>query len=200
MYLKKIRLENLRGFPSLEFDFERPSQGYAGWTVLVGDNASGKSTVLKAIALALVGPDVGRQLIVPAGWIGPASSKAEAVVEIVWDKIYDSFKTGGNVPGQIFEAGVRWTQDVQRAPDSHSNTSVEFRGLEFRNPRGTRILSASRGPWDPKASGWFSAGYGPMRRLSGSSSESIRLSVVGGGLGRFVTLFREDAALSESEV
>ena len=38
-----------------------------------------------------------------------------------------------------------------------------------------------------------------MRRLTGSSSESMRYSV-GGIESCFVTLFREDAALSESEV
>jgi hypothetical protein len=38
-----------------------------------------------------------------------------------------------------------------------------------------------------------------MRRLSGSSSESIRFSVQNDVVSRFVTLFREDAALSESE-
>jgi hypothetical protein len=38
-----------------------------------------------------------------------------------------------------------------------------------------------------------------MRRLTGSSSESLRFSLDQGCVGRFVTLFREDAALSESE-
>jgi predicted ATPase len=200
VYLKKLALENVRGFPDLEFDFERPNHEFAGWTVFVGGNASGKSTVLKAIALALMGPDIGRQLIVPAGWIGPNGAKADAKVEISWDKRYDSFKTGGAPPGRTFDAGVRWAQESPKHSDSHASSSIEFRGQEFRNQKRTRILSAIRGPWDPKAAGWFSAGYGPMRRLSGSSSESIRFSVLGGALSRFVTLFREDAALSESEV
>jgi hypothetical protein len=192
MYVKSVQLENVRGFPSLNFDFERPGGIYAGWTVFVGGNASGKSTVLKAIALSLMGPDIGRQLITSAGWIGPVSTKADAQVEIAWDKVLDTFKIGGNRPGPLFDAGVRWHFDLD-------SDSYEFRGIEFRNAKGTRILSASRGPWDPKAAGWFAAGYGPMRRLSGSSSESIRFSVVGGALSRFVTLFREDAALNESE-
>jgi hypothetical protein len=38
-----------------------------------------------------------------------------------------------------------------------------------------------------------------MRRLTGSSPESMRFSVGRGSVSRFVTLFREDAALSESE-
>ncbi len=200
MYLKKLVLENLKGFSSLEFDFERPNHSFEGWTVLVGGNASGKSTVLKAIALSLMGPDVGRQLIVPAGWVAFQATKADARVEITWDKINDRFRTGGAVPGKTFEAGVRWIESMPKPGESSHASIAEFRGIELRNARRTKILSAKRGPWDPKSSGWFAAGYGPMRRLSGSSSESIRLSVVGGPLSRFVTLFREDAALSESEV
>jgi predicted ATP-binding protein involved in virulence len=60
-------------------------------------------------------------------------------------------------------------------------------------------LTAQRGPWEINAAGWFSAGYGPMRRLTGSSTESVRFSLERGFVSRFVTLFREDAALSESE-
>ena len=64
--------------------------------------------------------------------------------------------------------------------------------LESSLPREDHAQSST-------ARGWFSAGYGPMRRLTGSSSESMRFSVGRGSVSRFVTLFREDAALSESE-
>lgn len=198
MYVRKVHLENLRGFPSLTFDFERPARNYAGWTVILGGNASGKSTLLKAIALCLMGPDDGRQLIVPAGWVGANGPKAEANVEISWDRKFDFFKTGGAKPGPTFDAGVRWTQDSTKNILGQFDHE-DFRGQEIRSAKGTRVLSASRGPWEPKAAGWFMAGYGPMRRLSGSSGESSRFSALTGPIGRFVTLFREDAALSESE-
>ena len=55
MYIDKVRLTNIRGFRDLEFSFDRGNGTYAGWTVLTGDNGSGKSTVLKAMALLLVG-------------------------------------------------------------------------------------------------------------------------------------------------
>lgn len=55
MYIDTIRLENIRGFRELKFSFDRGQGQYAGWTVLTGDNGSGKSTVLKAMALLLVG-------------------------------------------------------------------------------------------------------------------------------------------------
>jgi energy-coupling factor transporter ATP-binding protein EcfA2 len=194
-------MENVKGFRALDFDFERPDNTFAGWTVFVGGNASGKSTLLKALALSLIGPDVGRQLIVsPSGWIAPGETKAEATSKIKWDQSYDSFKTAGQSPGVTFDAGVRWAikaDDTKK--ENWDSVMPDFRGVEKRNAKQGRILTPTRGPWNPNAGGWFSAGYGPMRRLSGSSSESIRLSVGAGAMSRFVTLFREDAALSESE-
>lgn len=195
MYLKSITIDNLRGFKELHFDFERPDGCYAGWTVFVGGNASGKSTLLKGIALALMGPDAGRQLMgSTAGWIHGDERRAETKLDIVWDTTADSFKRGGSLPGRVFEASVRWFFE---AKESQVPT---FRSVEKRNQRGTRIQTPERGPWSLNSTGWFSSGYGPMRRLSGSSSESVRYSVSGGIVSRFVTLFREDAALSESEV
>src|SRR5690242_14520120 len=44
------------------FDIDDPDAVYPGWCVITGDNGSGKTTVLKAIALALLGPDQARYL------------------------------------------------------------------------------------------------------------------------------------------
>lgn len=194
MYVKSVSLDNLKGFNELHFDFQRPGGVYAGWTVFVGGNASGKSTLLKAIALALMGPDAGRQLLgSTVGWINNDERRAEVLTELVWSGEHDSFKKGGKLPGTMFEAGIRFAFESKEA------TVPSLRAIEKRNQRGTRIQTAERGLWDANASGWFSTGYGPMRRLSGSSSESIGFSARGGVVSRFVTLFREDAALSESE-
>ena len=200
MYVKSIHLENVKGFKDLPLDFERPDHTFRGWTVLVGGNATGKSTLLKAIALGMLGPDAGRQLIVsPTGWISLKESRAEARLKIRLDKRFDSFKPGGAPPVGDFDAGVRWSIDTKDMRDSRESVVPEFRAIPFQNANRTKILSAQRGPWNPNAAGWFCAGYGPMRRLSGSSTESMRFSLPGGAMSRFVTLFREDAALSESE-
>jgi predicted ATP-binding protein involved in virulence len=47
-------LESVRCFERLDLKFEPHGEQYAGWTVVTGDNATGKTTLLKAIALALV--------------------------------------------------------------------------------------------------------------------------------------------------
>ena len=56
MYIKSLHLRNIKGFSELDFDFERPDGSFAGWTVIVGDNGAGKSTVLKEIARYVLGP------------------------------------------------------------------------------------------------------------------------------------------------
>ncbi len=200
MYVKSVHLENVKGFKNLQLDFERPDHTFRGWTVFLGGNASGKSTLLKAMALAMLGPDAGRQLLgSPAGWISLKEARAEVRVKLCLDKKADFFKSGGASPVGEFEAGVRWLIDSKDARDHRESAVPEFRAVPFQNKNRTKILSAERGPWNPNAAGWFCAGYGPMRRLSGSSTDSMRFSVAGGAISRFVTLFREDAALSESE-
>jgi energy-coupling factor transporter ATP-binding protein EcfA2 len=49
--LESLRLTNIGPFREASFEFSNP------WTILLGNNGSGKSTVLKAIALALAGED-----------------------------------------------------------------------------------------------------------------------------------------------
>jgi hypothetical protein len=46
--------------------------------------------------------------------------------------------------------------------------------------------------------GWFLAGYGPFRRISGGTADAERLNRGSPSLTRLTTLFREDAALVES--
>ncbi|HKP02543.1 MAG TPA: AAA family ATPase [Chthoniobacterales bacterium] len=193
MHVKSLSLENVKAFGTLELDFERPDGQLKGWTVIVGGNSSGKTTILKAIALALCGPDAGRQLIKnTAGWIEKGAKGAKSVVEIRWDPEFDHFKVRGKLPGSTFPCGVRWTLEGE-------NSVPDIKSAEFRSSWGTRLLTAPRGPWDPNAEGWFCSGYGPMRRLTGSSPDAMRDAVGGGKVASHVTLFREDAALSESE-
>ena len=55
MYVKSLQFENLKSFNNLRLHFTRPDGSLAGWNVFVGGNASGKSTILKVVALVLAG-------------------------------------------------------------------------------------------------------------------------------------------------
>jgi energy-coupling factor transporter ATP-binding protein EcfA2 len=55
MHIQKVHLKNIRSFENLEIDFGNSG---AGWHVILGTNGTGKSTLIRSIALALVGsPD-----------------------------------------------------------------------------------------------------------------------------------------------
>ena len=62
MFIDKVTLKNIRGFRDLEFSLGRGGGRYAGWTVFTGDNGSGKSSLLEAIAVALTGKETARAL------------------------------------------------------------------------------------------------------------------------------------------
>jgi energy-coupling factor transporter ATP-binding protein EcfA2 len=113
MYIKSVTLENVKGFRSLSFDFERSPGTFAGWTVFVGGNASGKSTILKSMALAIVGPDASRELLGNSsswrGWLREGERRAEVTLAVTWDQSVDRFRKGGANPGRFFDAGMRFT-------------------------------------------------------------------------------------------
>ena len=53
----RIHVVNYRPIADIDFKFGPGSSELAGWKVLVGENAVGKSSLLEAVGLALMGPD-----------------------------------------------------------------------------------------------------------------------------------------------
>jgi predicted ATPase len=188
MYIQRVVLENLKGFRSLDFSFQRPDGRLAGWTVLTGDNGSGKTALLKAIALALVGPDVGRALQPSLrGWIREGRDTAEIAVQIrVQDE--DKFTTGRRYSDSF------WAE-LELQKNGGPEVSMKPGSKRHGNKRGPL-----NGPWADNTAGWFAAGYGPFRRLYGASPEAQRLMSGPSRVARFATMFKEDATLLECEI
>lgn len=187
MYIDNITLKNIRGFENLEFDLCRGETRYAGWTVFTGDNGAGKSSLLKAIAVALTGRDVARSLQ-PSfhRWIRDGAEGQESKIEltILPEKGTDDFSVKGKTTYKKFPATV-----VLKS--TGKDTSIEMSGSE-----GGKKSLAQRGLWSADSHGWFSCGYGPFRRVFGASPEATRL-MVGPTTERFVTMFQEAASLFE---
>ncbi len=183
MYVNKIELKNIRGFEDLKFNLARPDGSYAGWTVFTGDNGSGKSSLLKAIAVALTGKDTARALQ-PSfhRWIREGAAEQEGRIEltIAPQKGVDDFSGGGKTAYKNFPATI-----VLRNVGKETTTEV----IDSQK-------TARRGLWSTDAHGWFSCGYGPFRRVFGASPEATRL-MVGATTERFVTMFQEAASLFE---
>ena len=188
MYIKRIVLENIRGFPLLDFNLERPNGEYSGWTVFTGDNASGKTALLKAVSLALLGPESGRTLQQSLhGWIRDGAKKGTIAVQIV-PGTQDRFAQGPRYDKPF------WSE-LQLDKANEDVISVTHGKKYLRKGKG-----ATRGPWLEAPDGWFCIGYGPFRRLYGHSPEAQRIMSTPGKVSRFATMFREDATLAEGDV
>lgn len=181
MYIKTIQLKNIRGFAHLNFDLTRPDGSHAGWTVFTGDNGSGKSSLLKAVAVALTGKETARALQ-PSfhRWVREGSAEGQIELTVVPEKGLDEFRVQGSTPYKPFPATVVLSANAKE-------TSLEL--VESQK-------TAKRGLWSVGAHGWFSCGYGPFRRVFGASSDAMRL-MVGASTERFVTMFQEAASLFE---
>jgi energy-coupling factor transporter ATP-binding protein EcfA2 len=169
-----VKIRNVRGFNEVDLDFSRPDGSLAGWTVLAGRNASGKSTLLKALALATSGT-AGAQALYGSfvDWLRLGTDLAEVEIQIQVS------------PDDVKGAFIR--------DPHHRSSSMEWTLIpdesEPRIKLKTQTNEDFNGPWRTNNPlGWFLAGYGPYRRLSERASDEHRLPV---RLSRLLSLFRD---------
>jgi hypothetical protein len=194
MWVHQVKIENVKSFQSapydVDLDLERPDGSLAGWTVVAGRNGAGKSYFLQAIALSLAGPEAARSLQETwAGWIRKGETESTVSTRVRYSPDHDRIKETGRLPKQSFWTGLRWDA-AEEGPEPVMSP--------HRETTHTRTRTANRGPWGENPEGWLVAGYGPFRRLSSAASDAQRLMVGAGHISRLVSLFREDASLSES--
>ncbi|GAA3056741.1 AAA family ATPase [Actinokineospora globicatena] len=198
MYVSRVRLVNVRGFHggrTVDLDLRRPDNTYAGWTVLAGRNGSGKTSLLRGIALAVGGPAAARTLVADFdNWISVGETHATAAVQLTFDLNFERFKKG-RPPERPFWAGLRWT--AADAEDTAWARRPVQPSLEEHSEDGRAKTAPRNGPWHDNPSGWFCAAYGPFRRLVGGTGDVQRLMLGAGSVARMASLFHEDASLAE---
>ncbi|WP_306359790.1 AAA family ATPase [Nocardia sp. CC227C] len=188
MYIERVSLKNIKGFDEIELDFSGTDGGHSGWAVITGDNGSGKTALIKSICMAVLGPDDSRVLLTDLrGWVSDGQDSGSISVEVKPDHEFDRTAKGGFRVKSTFWAEIEFAREG-------GSWSVSSADINRNKKKG-----AFNGPWSVGTPGWFLLGYGPFRRLYGSSPDAQRLMVIPGRVPRVATLFKEDATLGECE-
>lgn len=151
MYLKSIRLKNIRCFKDVEIDFDLDGGDNRKWTVLLGENGTGKSTILKSIALLMAGSDALVELTQqPNDWLRKEANEGsiEGAIETKDGKVRDlklDFVRGKGV--SRFLSGSRETLKPLNDALEHTNRSYPVfaygaarrlgskQGFSFKSPQ-----------------------------------------------------------------
>ncbi|SFW66621.1 AAA family ATPase [Chitinophaga sancti] len=84
MYIKSVAINNIRSVKGFKMEFKQP----AGWHVLIGDNGAGKSTIIRSIALALIGPEEAMGLRSDWGdWLSIDKEMGNISLEIIRNEV-----------------------------------------------------------------------------------------------------------------
>ena len=184
MYFERLTITNARAIKRLELKL-KPEE-CAGWHVLLGDNGSGKTTVVRALSLTLMGmynAHASRQ-----DWSNWTSSDSDGMSVATWLRRHkqDELPPGKPSPRGASRVGMQVGPSMGGPSFSWSGPIVGD-SEESRQPRH----------WLP-GGGWFSASFGPFRRFSGGDPEQAKLYRSYPRLAPHLSALGEEAALSES--
>ena len=168
MFLKRLRIEDVRSIADLELSLVDDSGEIRKWTLLLGENGTGKSTVLRCIALLLCGRDALPELLRPdpSAWVRAPRSTA------------------------------RITGLITTAQGGEREIALELRrgeGISRTLDRNASSLASLENDSGREAEGRFVAGYGASRRLGRAGIGTYEPGT--GHVGPVRTLFDVDAAL-----
>lgn len=175
VHVRRARITNIRSISELTWDVEQHATGadLAGWHVIVGDNGSGKSSVLQAIALALEknhGVHWEQQAL--GSWLRQGCTQGSIGIRLERHPNYD------------------WYHSAVFAPTPGAESLLDAEVRFTRTGSGIVVESSSeRSTYDPREHiwsgllGWFSAWYGPHRQSSSDTTELRGLKLKARGIG-----------------
>ena len=182
MYIKKASINNIRSIGHFEMTFEQPE----GWHVLIGDNGAGKSSVVRSLALALVGPQEALGLRSAwQEWLKNGEKEGSITLEIELSN--EDKLTGSGRKGSL----KMISNELQF---KRTDTNVNFSGITKSSRKENKKEQYNWGT----GKGWFSVSYGPFRRFAGGNPDWNKVFYSQPKLGAHLSVFGEDVALTEA--
>ncbi|MEI6140657.1 MAG: AAA family ATPase [Mariniphaga sp.] len=183
MYINKVSIRDIKSISNFEMEFDKP----AGWHVLIGDNGAGKSSIVRSIALALIGPTDAQALRLPLiTWIQKGKDNAEVSLMIGRNQTHDGYSGQKRPLMKPFEASVKISKE--------KSSGFEIGKIEKNGKGGVNPFEYI---WSGKG-GWFSSAFGPFRRFTGGDKEWSKVYYSNPKAAAHLSVFGEDVALTES--
>ncbi len=180
MYIQKAEIKNIRSIIDFEIEFPNP----AGWHVLIGDNGAGKSTIIRSMALIIIGDRQSQGLRSDwNNWLNQQSESGQIYLEA---SIYKSSDI--DIDKSAFSIGIR-----------HVNEGVFYKSARFiRKQKGVYLEFSDK--LYPNIYDWFSVAFGPYRRFEGGNKEwrDLFKNPSYEKLAAHLSVFGEDVALTEA--
>lgn len=176
MFLKEIHLKNFRNLDSLSLSFDKQDMknSVRKWTVILGENGTGKSGILKAIALIIMGSDALAELIgKPEDWIKYGKDYCEVTAVITTKE------------NEISNLKLR------------INRGESLSDILKKNEESLQLIDRAI---DHATRNYFIVGYGATRKLSTANIQSSKRDIYRYNRAQSVaTLFNPDASLHSLE-
>lgn len=184
MYIRSLKIKNLKRLRDFKLDFTSEGGTPRMWSVLIGENGTGKSTILQAIALAAAGQRLVNGLAANFAHLADRRrSQEEMKIQATFsipvereDPTRDSKKRSRKRSPSEYLPSVELTSTViLRAGQTVLRGSSSLNAPPV-DQEGEDPLDEARAAETP---GWFVVGYGVNRTLPSvsKSSDLVRTSV-----------------------
>ncbi len=184
MHVQRLTITNIRSIRKFEITLKRHET--AGWHVILGDNGAGKSTVIRALALALMGqPSAHATRQDWSRWLPDDCNSGDVSVSLI-EHDEDRWTGSGRKGKTAIFSKAQIRADVRNGRQNERQAAISY-----SNRYGARTI------WG-HGFGWFSASFGPFRRFSGGDPKMERLFVSHHLLAPHLSAFGENVALGES--
>ena len=184
MHIRDIQIRNVRSLRSHRWSFARTK--CAGWHVVLGDNGSGKSSLLRAIALALVGAGRAEGLRQTWNdWLTHGQQEGEIRL-MLWSATPDVVHSANLPADNLYSPGVKLSRK--------SGDETELADLPPTDPSRQSLAQALSLDEVNTGREWFSTSFGPFRRFTGGSGQVSKLPPL---LARHLSLFDEGIAFTK---